>query len=119
MRTQVGIVGGGPAGLVLSHLLHLKGIESVVLELRSREVVETTVRAGVLEHGTAELLRQTGVGERMDREGAVHNGVNLQFGGGRHRIDFPELTGGARSGSTPSRRSSRTSTRPGWRQVGR
>jgi p-hydroxybenzoate 3-monooxygenase len=94
MRTQVGIVGGGPAGLVLSHLLHLQGIESVVLELRSRHVVETTVRAGVLEHGTAELLRQTGVGERMDREGAVHNGVNLQFGGRRHRIDFPELTGG-------------------------
>ena len=94
MRTQVGIVGGGPAGLVLSHLLHLQGIESVVLELRSRQVVETTVRAGVLEHGTAELLRQTGVGERMDREGAVHNGVNLQFGGRRHRIDFPELTGG-------------------------
>jgi p-hydroxybenzoate 3-monooxygenase len=94
MRTQVGIVGGGPAGLVLSHLLHLKGIESVVLELRSREVVETTVRAGVLEHGTAELLRQTGVGERMDREGAVHHGINLQFGGRRHRIDFPELTGG-------------------------
>jgi p-hydroxybenzoate 3-monooxygenase len=94
MRTQVGIVGGGPAGLVLSHLLHLQGIESVVLELRSRHVVETTVRAGVLEHGTAELLRQTGVGERMDREGAVHHGINLQFGGCRHRIDFPELTGG-------------------------
>ena len=94
MRTQVGIVGGGPAGLVLSHLLRLQGIESVVLELRSRHVVETTVRAGVLEHGTAELLRETGVGERMDREGAVHNGVNLQFGGRRYRIDFPELTGG-------------------------
>src|ERR687895_50263 len=94
MRTQVGIVGGGPAGLVLSHLLHLQGIESAVLELRSREVVETTVRAGVLEHGTAELLRETGVGERMDRDGAVHNGINLQFAGRRHRIDFAELTGG-------------------------
>jgi p-hydroxybenzoate 3-monooxygenase len=94
MRTQVGIVGGGPAGLVLSHLLHLQGIESVVLELRSRRVVETTVRAGVLEHGTAELLRETGVGERMDREGAIHHGINLQFGGRRHRIDFAELTGG-------------------------
>ncbi len=94
MRTQVGIVGGGPAGTLLSHLLHLQGIESVVLELRSRKVVETTVRAGVLEHGTADLLRETGVGERMDREGAVHNGVNLQFGGRRHRIDFVELTGG-------------------------
>src|ERR687896_2067928 len=96
MRTQVGIVGGGPAGLVLAHLLHLEGIESVVLELRSRHAVETTVRAGVLEHGTAELLRETGVGERMDREGAVHNGVNLQFGGRRHRIDFAELPGGGK-----------------------
>src|SRR5918997_6957246 len=96
MRTQVGIVGGGPAGLVLSHLLHLQGIESAVLELRSREVVETTVRAGVLEHGTAELLRETGVGERMGREGAVHHGLNLQFGGRRHRIDFAELTGGGK-----------------------
>src|SRR5215213_599480 len=109
MRTQVGIVGGGPAGLLLSHLL----------ELRSRQVVETRVRAGVLEHGTAELLRETGVGERMDREGSVHNGVNLQFGGRRHRIDFPELTGGARSRSTASRRSSRTSTQPGWRWADR
>jgi len=94
MRTQVGIVGGGPAGLVLSHLLHLRGIESVVLELRSREDVETTVRAGVLEHGTAELLRETGVGERMDREGAVHEGIELRFDGRGHRIDFVELTGG-------------------------
>jgi len=94
MRTQVGIVGGGPAGTLLSHLLHQKGIESVVLELRNREVVETTVRAGVLEHGTAELLKETGVGERMDHEGAVHHGINLQFGGRRHRIDFAELTGG-------------------------
>ena len=94
MRTQVGIVGGGPAGTLLSHLLHLQGIESVVLELRSREEVETTVRAGVLEDGTAELLRETGVGERMDREGAVHHGINLQFARRRHRIDFAELTGG-------------------------
>ena len=93
-RTQVGIVGGGPAGSLLSHLLHLRGIESVVLELRSRQEVETTVRAGVLEDGTAELLRETGVGERMDREGAVHNGINVQFAGNRHRIDFAELTGG-------------------------
>ncbi len=94
MRTQVGIVGGGPAGLVLSHLLHLEGIESVVLELRSREEVETTVRAGVLEHGTVELLRGTGVGERMDREGAAHEGIELRFGGRGHRIDLAELTGG-------------------------
>jgi p-hydroxybenzoate 3-monooxygenase len=94
MRTQVGIVGGGPAGTLLSHLLHLQGIESVVLELRSRHEVETTVRAGVLEDATARLLRETGVGERMNREGAVHDGINLQFGGRRHRIDFAELTGG-------------------------
>jgi p-hydroxybenzoate 3-monooxygenase len=93
MRTQVGVVGGGPAGTLLSHLLHLRGIESVVLELRSREEVETTVRAGVLEHETVELLRETGVGERMTREGAVHHGVNLQFGGHRRRIDFADLTG--------------------------
>src|ERR671921_867609 len=115
MRTQVGIVGGGPAGMVLSHLLHLRGIESVVLELRSRQVVETTVRAGVIEHGTAELLRQTGVGERMDREGAVHHGVNLQLGGRRHRIDFPELTGGSRSGSKASRSSMRWRRPPNCR----
>jgi p-hydroxybenzoate 3-monooxygenase len=94
MRTQVGVVGGGPAGSLLSHLLHLRGIESVVLELRSREEVETAVRAGVLEDGTAELLRETGVGERMDREGAVHHGINVQFAGRRHRVDFAELTGG-------------------------
>src|SRR3712207_4046521 len=94
MRAQVGIVGGGPAGSLLSHLLHLRGIESVVLELRSREEVETTVRAGVLEDGTAELLRETGVGERMNREGAVHQGIELRFGGRGHRIDFADLTGG-------------------------
>jgi p-hydroxybenzoate 3-monooxygenase len=94
MRTQVGVVGGGPAGTLLSHLLRLQGIDSVVLELRGREEVETTVRAGVLEDGTAELLRETGVGERMDREGAVHEGIELRFGGRGHRIDFTELTGG-------------------------
>jgi p-hydroxybenzoate 3-monooxygenase len=94
MRTQVGIVGGGPAGTLLSHLLHLQGIESVVLELRSRQEVETTVRAGVLEDATAELLRETGVGERMEREGAVHEGIELRFGGRGHRIDFADLTGG-------------------------
>ena len=93
MRTQVGILGGGPAGLLLSHLLHLKGIESIVVELRGREEIETTVRAGVLEHGTAELLRETGVGARMDREGAVHRGVELRFGGHSHRIDLLGLTG--------------------------
>jgi p-hydroxybenzoate 3-monooxygenase len=94
VRTQVGIVGGGPAGLLLSHLLHLQGIESVVLERRSREDLETTVRAGVLEHGTAELLEEVGVGERMLREGSVHHGIELRFGGRGHRIDFADLTDG-------------------------
>jgi p-hydroxybenzoate 3-monooxygenase len=94
VRTQVGIVGGGPAGLLLSHLLHLEGIESIVLERRSREVLETTVRAGVLEHGTAELLKEVGVGERMLREGSVHHGIELRFGGRGHRIDFGDLTEG-------------------------
>ena len=93
MRRQVRIVGDGPTGLP-SHLLHLKGIESVMLERRSREDLETTVRAGVLEHGTAELLEEVGVGERMLREGSVHHGIELRFGGRGHRIDFADLTDG-------------------------
>jgi p-hydroxybenzoate 3-monooxygenase len=92
-RTQVGIVGAGPAGLVLGHLLHLRGIESVVLEDRNREYVEQRVRAGVLEWGTVELLKEMGVGERMERQGLVHRGVELRFAGEGHRIDFDELTG--------------------------
>jgi p-hydroxybenzoate 3-monooxygenase len=94
MRTQVGIVGGGPAGLLLSHLLHLQGIESVVLERRSREELESEIRAGVLEQGTTDLLIETGVGDRMQEEGAVHHGINLQFDGRRRRIDLSYLTGG-------------------------
>jgi p-hydroxybenzoate 3-monooxygenase len=94
MRTQVGIVGAGPAGLVLSHLLHLHGIESVVLENRSRRYVQERVRAGVLEQGTVDLLKETGVGERLQREGLVHYGVNLRFARRTHRIDFADLTGG-------------------------
>ena len=94
MRTQVGIVGGGPAGLILSHLLHLRGIESVILEFRSRERLESEVRAGVLEQGTVDLLRETGVGERMDREGAVHEGIELRFNRQGHRIPLSDLAGG-------------------------
>jgi p-hydroxybenzoate 3-monooxygenase len=94
MRTQVGIVGAGPAGLVLSHLLHLHGIESVVLENRSRQYVQERVRAGVLEQGTVDLLKETGVGKRLEREGLVHYGVNLRFAKRTHRIDFADLTGG-------------------------
>ena len=93
MRTQVGIVGAGPAGLVLGHLLHLEGIESVVLESRSREYCQERVRAGLLEQGTADLLTSMGVGERMKREGLVHHGINLRFRGRTHRIDFADLTG--------------------------
>ena len=94
MRTQVGIVGGGPAGLILSHLLHLRGIESVIVEFRSRERLESEVRAGVLEQGTVDLLRETGVGERMDREGAVHEGIELRFNRQGHRIPLSDLAGG-------------------------
>ena len=94
MRTQVGIVGGGPAGLILSHLLHLRGIESVILEFRSRQRLESEVRAGVLEQGTVDLLRETGVGERMDREGAVHEGIELRFNRQGHRIPLSDLAGG-------------------------
>ena len=94
MRTQVGIIGAGPAGLLLAHLLQLRGIESVVLELRSREEIEATLRAGVLEQGTVDLLQESGVGERMRREGMRHEGVILRFGGQSHRIALSELTGG-------------------------
>jgi p-hydroxybenzoate 3-monooxygenase len=93
-RTQVGIVGAGPAGLVLSHHLHLKGIESFVVENRSRQYVEERVRAGVLEQGTVDLLTEMGVGERLKKEGLVHYGIELRFKGRGHRIDFKELTGG-------------------------
>jgi p-hydroxybenzoate 3-monooxygenase len=94
-RTQVGIVGAGPAGLVLAHLLHLRGIRSVVLECRSRDYVEKRIRAGVLEQGTADLLIEAGVGSRMQREGLVHHGIELRFDGHGRRIDFQALTGRA------------------------
>ena len=94
MRTQVGIVGAGPAGLLLSHLLHLEGIDSVVLEDRSREYVEQRVRAGVLEQGTVELLTDTGLADRLHKEGLVHHGIELRFEGEGHRIDLSGLTSG-------------------------
>ncbi len=93
MRTQVAIVGAGPAGLLLAQLLHLRGIDSVVLEARSRHYIENRVRAGVLEHQSVDILNDAGVGARMMREGLVHHGIVLQFGQEAHRIDFEELTG--------------------------
>jgi p-hydroxybenzoate 3-monooxygenase len=93
--TEVAIVGAGPAGLLLAHLLYLSGIESVVLEIRDREYVEQRVRAGVLEQGTMDTLREAGVGERMDRQGAIHEGIELRYGGRGHRIDFAGLVGRA------------------------
>src|SRR6185437_8225826 len=94
MRTQVAIVGAGPAGLVLSHLLAREGVDSIVLEARDREYVERRIRAGVLEQGTVDLLRATGVGDRLLREGLVHRGIELRFEGQRHRIPLSDLTGG-------------------------
>lgn len=93
MRTQVGIVGAGPAGLMLSHLLHLAGITSVVLENRSRDYIESRIRAGLLEQWASDLLVDTGVGARMQREGMFHNGVFFAFGGALHYVNFRELVG--------------------------
>jgi p-hydroxybenzoate 3-monooxygenase len=93
VRTQVGIVGAGPAGLVLAHLLWREGIDAVVLETRSRDYVEHRLRAGVLEHPTVELLRDLGVADRLDREGLPHHGFSLRFDGADHRIALTDLTG--------------------------
>jgi p-hydroxybenzoate 3-monooxygenase len=94
MHTQVAIIGAGPAGLMLAHLLQHEGIESVVLEHRDRAYVEGRVRAGVLEQGTVDLLNELGLGDRMQREGLPHHGFYLQFDAARHRINLHELTGG-------------------------
>jgi p-hydroxybenzoate 3-monooxygenase len=93
-RTQVGIVGAGPAGLMLGHLLHLRGIDSVILENRSQEHVIERVRAGVLEQGTVDLMNEVGVGDRLNREGLPHGGIYIAFDGSRHHIDMSGLTGG-------------------------
>src|ERR671919_517726 len=92
-KTNVAIVGGGPAGSLLAYLLHLEGVESVILELRTREYVLGRVRAGVIEYGSGEVLRNAGLGDRMDREGFVHDGVNLAFSDTLLHIDFKKLTG--------------------------
>ncbi len=94
MRTQVGIIGSGPSGLLLARLLHLQGIDTVILERRSREYVLGRIRAGVIEQGMADLLREAQVGERMDREGLIHEGINIAFDGRLERIDFPKHTDG-------------------------
>jgi len=94
MRTQIGIVGAGPAGLMLGHLLHREGIDSIIVENRGREYVIDRVRAGVLEQATVDLMIETGVGDRLQREGMRHGGIYLCFAGKRRRIDFEELTTG-------------------------
>ncbi len=94
IRTRVGIIGAGPAGLLLSLLLSQEGIDSIVLENRGREGIESTIRAGVLEQGTVDLMTEIGLGERMKREGAVHHGIELRFDGEGHRIPLSELTNG-------------------------
>ena len=97
MRTQIGIVGAGPAGLLLAHLLRLQGIESIVVENRNRSYLEDRVRAGVLEQGTVDILNESGVGERLNKQGLIHHGIELSFNEKRHRIDLHELTGGRAS----------------------
>ena len=92
-RTTVGIVGGGPAGLMLSHLLAIAGIDSVVVDHRTRDEIENTVRAGILEADSVRLLTDTGVSDRVHRDGIAHQGIDLRFGGENHRIDFQGLVG--------------------------
>ncbi len=93
VRTQVAIIGAGPAGMLLSHLLAADGVESVVLETRSEEYVASRIRAGILEQSTVDLLRSAGLGDRLDQEGDRHRGIHLQWPGERHHVDFVDLTG--------------------------
>jgi p-hydroxybenzoate 3-monooxygenase len=94
MRTQVGIIGSGPAGLLLTRLLHLQGIDTVIIESRSRDYVLGRIRAGVIEQGMADLLREAKAGERMDREGLIHKGIAIAFDSRLERLDFPKYTNG-------------------------
>jgi len=94
MHTQVGIIGAGPSGLLLSHLLHQKGIDSIVIESRSQDYVIGRVRAGVLEQGTVDVLKESGLGERLENQGLEHHGIELLFDGIARRIDFRSLTDG-------------------------
>ena len=125
MRTQVGIVGAGPAGLLLAHLLHRAGIESVILEAKSRAYVEDRIRAGLLEQGTVDILTETGVGDRLHREGLPHEGIELRFDGQGHRIDLtrPDRQAGitlrpAGGGEGPDRRAPGLWRRPAVRGRG-
>ncbi|MCK5621464.1 MAG: 4-hydroxybenzoate 3-monooxygenase, partial [Alphaproteobacteria bacterium] len=93
MKTQVGIIGAGPSGLLLARMLQLQGIESIIVEGRSRDYIEARIRAGVMEHWVAELTDEVGLGERMRREGLVHDGLEISFAGQRRRIDLKALTG--------------------------
>src|SRR3954454_8043636 len=92
-RTQVAIVGAGPAGMLLAHLLDREGVESVVIETRSEAYVASRIRAGILEQSTVDLLREVGLGERLDQEGDRHHGIHLQWPGERHHLDFVDLVG--------------------------
>src|SRR6185503_15097629 len=92
-RTQVAVVGAGPAGMLLAHLLDREGVESVVVETRSEEYVASRIRAGILEQSTVDLLQEVGLGRRLRREGDEHRGIYLQWPGERHHVDFVDLTG--------------------------
>ena len=94
IRTQVGIIGAGPAGLMLSHLLHLEGIESVIIERSQKDHVRARLRAGVLEQGTVEMMREVGLGERMDRLALEQHALDFRFNNRSHRLDFHEASGG-------------------------